>query len=100
MPEVLRVRGFRFFFFSREGHEPRHVHVEQAERSACTEPVECVASSLCVTGVAAAVSAANLLGGACVSRVGLRVPRKRTLAQMRQPTRAARSCNARGCRRP
>jgi len=32
MPEVLRVRGFRFFFFSREGHEPRHIHVEQAER--------------------------------------------------------------------
>ena len=34
MPEVLRVRGYRFFFFSREGHEPRHVHVEQAERYA------------------------------------------------------------------
>lgn len=34
MPEILRVRGFRCFFFSREGHEPRHVHVEQAERYA------------------------------------------------------------------
>jgi hypothetical protein len=34
MPEVLRVRGFRFFFFSREGHEPRHIPVEQAERYA------------------------------------------------------------------
>ena len=34
MPEILRVRGFRFFFFSREAHEPRHVHVEQAERYA------------------------------------------------------------------
>src|SRR5438552_18009788 len=34
MPEILRVGGFRFFFFSREGHEPRHIHVEQAERYA------------------------------------------------------------------
>jgi hypothetical protein len=32
MPEILRIGGFRFFFFSREGREPRHVHVEQAER--------------------------------------------------------------------
>ncbi len=28
MPTVLRVRGFRFFFFSNEGHEPPHIHVE------------------------------------------------------------------------
>jgi hypothetical protein len=34
MPEVLRISGFRFFFFSREGREPRHIHVEQAERYA------------------------------------------------------------------
>jgi len=34
MPTVLRVRGFRFFFFSLEGREPPHVHVEQAERYA------------------------------------------------------------------
>lgn len=34
MPEVLRVQGYRFFFFSREGTEPRHIHVEQAERYA------------------------------------------------------------------
>jgi Domain of unknown function (DUF4160) len=34
MPEVLRVAGYRFFFFSREAQEPRHVHVEQAERYA------------------------------------------------------------------
>ena len=34
MPEVLRIGGFRFFFFSREGREPRHIHVEQAERYA------------------------------------------------------------------
>ena len=44
MPEVLRVGGFRFFFFSREGHEPRHIHVEQAERYAkfWLEPIELV----------------------------------------------------------
>jgi hypothetical protein len=34
MPTVLRVRGFRFFFFSLEGNEPPHIHVEQAERVA------------------------------------------------------------------
>ena len=42
MPEVLRIRGFRFFFFSREGSEPRHIHVERAEGYAkfWLEPVE------------------------------------------------------------
>lgn len=42
MPEVRRERGFRFFFFSREGHEPRHIHVEHAEKYAkfWLEPVE------------------------------------------------------------
>lgn len=34
MPTVLRVDGFRFYFFSREGQEPPHIHVEQAERYA------------------------------------------------------------------
>ncbi|MGH7173905.1 MAG: DUF4160 domain-containing protein [Gemmataceae bacterium] len=31
MPTVLRMAGFRFFFFSNEGDEPPHVHVERAE---------------------------------------------------------------------
>jgi hypothetical protein len=46
MPEILRVRGFRFFFFSREGQEPRHIHVEQAERYAkfWLEPIKLVES--------------------------------------------------------
>ncbi|MGI9065088.1 MAG: DUF4160 domain-containing protein [Pyrinomonadaceae bacterium] len=34
MPTVLRVKGYRFFFFSLEGHEPPHIHVESAERFA------------------------------------------------------------------
>ena len=34
MPVVLRVKGYRFFFFSGEGQEPAHVHVEQAGRYA------------------------------------------------------------------
>jgi len=34
VPTVLRVRGYRFFFFSLEGNEPPHIHVEQAERVA------------------------------------------------------------------
>ena len=42
MPTIYRVRGYRFFFFSREGNEPPHVHIEQAERSAkfWLDPVE------------------------------------------------------------
>ena len=45
-PEILRVRGCRFFFFSREDQEPRHIHVEQAERYAkfWLEPIELVES--------------------------------------------------------
>jgi hypothetical protein len=31
MPTVLREGGFRFFFYSNEGNEPPHVHVERAE---------------------------------------------------------------------
>jgi hypothetical protein len=34
MPTVLRVSGYRFFFFSNERGEPAHIHVEQAERYA------------------------------------------------------------------
>jgi hypothetical protein len=34
MPVALRVRGYRFFFFSLEGTEPPHIHIEQAERVA------------------------------------------------------------------
>ena len=30
MPTILRLRGFRFFFFSNERHEPPHIHVESA----------------------------------------------------------------------
>jgi len=30
MPTILRSRGYRFFFFSNEGNEPIHVHVEKA----------------------------------------------------------------------
>lgn len=31
MPTVLRLNGFRFFFFSNEGNEPPHIHVERGE---------------------------------------------------------------------
>ena len=34
MPTVLRDKGYRFFFFSLEGNEPPHIHIEQAERFA------------------------------------------------------------------
>lgn len=31
MPTVLRQAGYRFFFFSNEGNEPPHIHVERGE---------------------------------------------------------------------
>jgi hypothetical protein len=33
MPVVLRIRGYRLFFFSNEGTEPKHIHVDKAEAS-------------------------------------------------------------------
>ncbi|MBQ3992954.1 MAG: DUF4160 domain-containing protein, partial [Bacteroidaceae bacterium] len=30
MPEILRIFGMRFYFYSRE-HEPIHVHVKNAD---------------------------------------------------------------------
>ena len=42
MPALLRVRGYRFFFFSLEGREPAHIHVAHAGRYAkfWLEPVD------------------------------------------------------------
>jgi hypothetical protein len=34
MPTILRIGPHRFFFYSNEGHEPAHIHVETAERTA------------------------------------------------------------------
>lgn len=31
MPTVLRLEGFRFFFFSNEGNEPAHIHVKKGD---------------------------------------------------------------------
>lgn len=44
MPTLLDVEGFRFFFFSREGTEPPHVHVEKGDGRAklWLSPVELV----------------------------------------------------------
>lgn len=30
MPTILRIDGFRFFFFSDE-HSPRHIHIEKGD---------------------------------------------------------------------
>ena len=42
MPTVLRSGRFRFFFFSNEGGEPVHIHVETSENYAkfWLEPVK------------------------------------------------------------
>jgi hypothetical protein len=34
MPTILRVKGFRFFFFSLDRSEKVHIHVEKAENYA------------------------------------------------------------------
>lgn len=34
MPPLLRVRGYRFFFYSLESREPPHIHVAHAGRYA------------------------------------------------------------------
>ena len=34
MPTVLRIYGYRFFFYSLEGTEPPHIHVEHGENVA------------------------------------------------------------------
>jgi hypothetical protein len=34
MPTVLKVHGYRFFFFSNEGEEKPHIHVESADNYA------------------------------------------------------------------
>jgi hypothetical protein len=31
MPTVLFVQGWRFFFYSNEGHEPMHVHARKGD---------------------------------------------------------------------
>jgi hypothetical protein len=34
VPTILRIDGFRFYFYSHEPNEPPHVHVDKAEASA------------------------------------------------------------------
>jgi hypothetical protein len=34
MPSVFRYKGYRFFFFSNESAEPRHIHVESDDNHA------------------------------------------------------------------
>ena len=46
MPTVLRVGRFRFFFYSNEGSEPPHIHVQAGEQQAkfWLAPIELVAN--------------------------------------------------------
>ena len=38
MPTILRINGYRFFFFSNE-HEPIHVHIEKGDKYAKSDVV-------------------------------------------------------------
>ena len=42
MPTVLRIGKYRFFFFSNEGNEPMHIHVESGDAYAkfWIEPIQ------------------------------------------------------------
>jgi hypothetical protein len=33
MPTVLRIEGFRFYFYSHEPNEPPHVHIDRGNSS-------------------------------------------------------------------
>ncbi len=47
MPTFLRIAGFRFFFYSDEGNELPHIHIERSDEVAkfWLEPVELASSS-------------------------------------------------------
>jgi len=47
MPTILLTQGFRFFFFSGEGSEPTHVHIEHGDKVAkyWLTPVELASSA-------------------------------------------------------
>ncbi len=34
MPTILKIKGYRFFFFSLEGREPPHIHIEHGDNVA------------------------------------------------------------------
>jgi hypothetical protein len=34
MPTVMRISGFRFFFYSNENREPKHIHVRSGDAEA------------------------------------------------------------------
>lgn len=34
MPTILRIKGYRFFFFSLEGNESPHIHIEKGDSAA------------------------------------------------------------------
>ena len=46
MPTVLRLGGARFFFYSLEGSEPPHIHIEQSGATAkfWIDPVDLASS--------------------------------------------------------
>mgnify|MGYP002790818332 FL=1 len=47
MPTVLRIKNYRFFFFSLEGSEPPHIHIEQNDKVAkfWLKPINLASSS-------------------------------------------------------
>jgi hypothetical protein len=46
MPTILRLDGYRFYFYSGEGNEPPHIHIEFGDKLAkyWLDPVELASS--------------------------------------------------------
>jgi hypothetical protein len=61
MPTLLRIEGFRFFFYSNEQDEPPHVHVEKGDGEAkfWLQPVALAYSQRAHTGRASARAGAD-----------------------------------------
>ena len=47
MPTILKIKGYRFFFFSLEGNEPPHIHIEHGDKIAkfWLEPINLASSN-------------------------------------------------------
>jgi hypothetical protein len=50
MPTVLRVGPYRFFFYSGDGGEPPHIHVERDQYAAKVGSIPCASRTAAVFG--------------------------------------------------
>lgn len=68
MPTVLRWNGYRFYFFSNEGFEPPHVHID---KGGCTAKVWLSRVAAARNIGYSAKEMAEILGKVSEERIGL-----------------------------